>query len=101
MLGLNKKVFRLSEDFPLRTVIEGDLIVSGFGRERVLRIDYNLSNEAVLISRVQTDSEGIVRRTIELEDYYPKSLNATNIEVIYRGQGGYDKYDEILGENET
>ena len=97
MLGLfNTKVFGLRVDIPLGGAIEGDMIISGFGEERVLDIDYNRANKAILISRVQEDSEGIVKRTISLKNYYPVSLSGTDIEVLYNGQGDYDRCNEIL-----
>ncbi|MBT4166301.1 hypothetical protein HOE04_04655 [archaeon] len=98
MLGLGKRVFGLGKNIPLGGVIEGDSIVGYFGEERVLKIDYNRGKKVVLISRVQTDPEGIVKRTIGLNIYYPTSLNANKIEVIYKGQKDYDKCEEILGE---
>ena len=99
MLGLgNPRIFGLRKDIPLGGAIKGDLIVSGFGEERVLEMDYNRANKVVLISRVQTESEGIVKRTMGLDNCYPTSLNSTKIEVIYRGQGDYDRCNEILEE---
>jgi len=101
MEGLSTRVFALSEKNNLLSVtIEGDVIVSPFSDgERVLEIDYNTANRAVLISRVQSDPEGIVKRTISLDNYYPISLSAIDIEVIYKGQGDYDRCNEILNKN--